>query len=113
MFIRLKILETPEFVRAKQSMKISTAPALAVLREYKRDIVLGWGARMNDGVVFAIYAIFAVGSLVNVGDMPRTAVLAAITIAAAEHEDTIPISSKCKGRCREDEVGASGNEWEP
>src|SRR3546814_12354994 len=66
---------------------------LDVLREYKRDIVLGWGARMIDGVVFAIYAIFAVGFLVNVADMPRTSVLTAITIAAAVLAVTIPIAS--------------------
>jgi len=65
MFIRLKILETPEFLRAKESMKIAKAPILEVLRDYKSDILLGWGARLIDGIVFAIYAIYSVGFLVS------------------------------------------------
>ncbi|MGB3387298.1 MAG: MFS transporter, partial [Pseudaminobacter sp.] len=93
MFIRLKILETPECLRAKESMKIAKAPIVDVLRDYKRDIVLGWGARLIDGVVFAIYAIFSVGFLVNAADMPRTTVLTAITIAALALAITIPFAS--------------------
>jgi MFS family permease len=93
MFIRLKILETPEFLRAKESMKIAKAPIVDVLREYKRDIVLGWGARLIDGIVFAVYAIFSVGFLVNTAKMPRASVLGAITVAALVLAVTIPLSS--------------------
>jgi MFS family permease len=93
MFIRLKILETPEFLRAKESMKIAKAPIVDVLREYKRDIVLGWGARLIDGIVFAVYAIFSVGFLVNAAKMPRASVLGAITVAALVLAVTIPLSS--------------------
>jgi MFS family permease len=93
MFIRLRLLETPEFVRAKESMKIAKAPILDVLRTYKRDIVLGWGARLIDGVVFAVYAIFSVGFLVNAAKMPRTSVLSAITVAALVLAVTIPFAS--------------------
>ena len=93
MFIRLRILETPEFLRAKESMKIAKAPIVDVLREYKRDIVLGWGARLIDGIVFAVYAIFSVGFLVNAAKMPRASVLGAITVAALVLAVTIPLSS--------------------
>jgi MFS family permease len=93
MFIRLKILETPEFLRARESLKIAKAPIVDVLREYKRDIVLGWGARLIDGIVFAVYAIFSVGFLVNATKMPRTSVLGAITVAALVLAVTIPLSS--------------------
>lgn len=93
MFIRLRILETPEFERAKESLKIAKAPIVDVLRAYKRDIVLGWGARLVDGIVFAIYAIFSVGFLVNAAKMPRTSVLSAITLAALVLAVTIPLAS--------------------
>lgn len=93
MFIRLRILETPEFLRAKEGMKIAKAPIVDVLREYKRDILLGWGARLIDGVVFAVYAIFSVGFLVNTAKMPRTSVLSAITVAALVLAVTIPLAS--------------------
>jgi MFS family permease len=74
-------------------MKIAKAPILDVLRDYKRDIVLGWGARLIDGIVFAIYAIFSVGFLVNAAKMPRTTVLTAITVAALALAVTIPFAS--------------------
>ena len=93
MFIRLKILETPEFLRAKESMKIAKAPILEVLRDYKSDILLGWGARLIDGIVFAIYAIYSVGFLVSAAKMPRTTVLSAITLAALALAVTIPFAS--------------------
>lgn len=93
MFIRLRILETPEFLRVKESMKIAKAPILDVLRDYKRDIVLGWGARLIDGIVFAVYGIFSVGFLVNAAKMPRTTVLTAITVAALALAVTIPLAS--------------------
>src|SRR5262249_9986103 len=81
LFIRLRVLETPEFT--KQARKeIARVPMWEVLRDYFGPVVLGWGARLIDGIVFTIYAIFPLSYLTTVAKIPRTTVLAAITAAA-------------------------------
>jgi MFS transporter, MHS family, shikimate and dehydroshikimate transport protein len=69
-----------------------------VLRDYPGSVVLGWGARLIDGIVFTIYAIFPLSYLVTVAKIPRTTVLAAITLAAFVLIFTIPYSSRLADR---------------
>lgn len=98
LFIRLKVLETPEFVATKDKRELARVPILEVLRDYPRSIVLGVGARMIDGVTFTIYAIFTLAFLVGLVGMPRTTVLSAITAAAFTLIFTIPIASRLADR---------------
>jgi MFS family permease len=97
LFIRLRVLETPEF--AKQARQdIARVPMWEVLRDYPGTIFLGWGARLIDGIVFTIYAIFPLSYLTTVAKIPRTTVLAAITAAAFVLIFTIPYASKLADR---------------
>jgi MFS family permease len=97
LFIRLRVLETPEFT--KQARKeIARVPMWEVLRNYLGPVVLGWGARLIDGIVFTIYAIFPLSYLTTVAKIPRTTVLAAITAAAFILIFTIPYASRLADR---------------
>jgi MFS family permease len=97
LFIRLRVLETPEFT--KQARKeIARVPMWEVLRDYLGPVVLGWGARLIDGIVFTIYAIFPLSYLTTVAKIPRTTVLAAITAAAFILIFTIPYASRLADR---------------
>jgi len=92
-FVRLKVMESPEFHRTKVDAKIAKTPLFDVIRQHKREIILGWGARLIDGNVFSIYAIFSIGFLATVANIPRTTVLFAITVAALALTVTIPLAS--------------------
>lgn len=98
LFVRLKLVETPEFDRVKEQQEVVKAPIVAVLREYPKTIVLGAGSRMIEGVTFAIYAIFVLTLLVNNAALPRTAILSGITIAALMLVVTIPTASRLADR---------------
>jgi MFS family permease len=98
LFIRLRVLETPEFAKAQRRNEVARVPIWEVVRDYPGTVVLGWGARLIDGIVFTIYAIFTLSYLVNVAKMPRTSVLAAITVAAFVLIFTIPYASRIADR---------------
>lgn len=98
LFIRLRVLETPEFTRAQARNEVARVPVLEVLRDYPGSILLGIGARLIDGIVFTIYAIFTLSYLVNIVKIPRTTVLAAITAAAFVLIFTIPYASRLADR---------------
>jgi MFS family permease len=98
MFIRLRIIETPAFLQAKAREKVVKLPLVTVLKASPAAIVLGWGARLIDGVIFAVFALFTLTFLVKMLGMPRTTVLAAISTAAFFLIFTIPYASKIADR---------------
>lgn len=69
-----------------------------VLRGYPGNVLLGGGARLIEGMVFTIYAIFPLTYLANVSRIPRSTVLAAITLAAFVLILTIPLASRVADR---------------
>ena len=98
MFIRLRLVETPAFVQARARADVARTPILEVLRSYPGTVILGWGARMIDGVIFAVFAIFTLSFLVKLVGMPRTTVLAAISAASFVLIFMIPMASALADR---------------
>jgi MHS family shikimate/dehydroshikimate transporter-like MFS transporter len=98
LFIRLRVMETPEFTKTQASKEVARVPIWEVLRDYPAAVLLGWGARLIDGIAFTVYAIFPLSYLTTVAKIPRTTVLAAITLAAFVLIFTIPYSSKLADR---------------
>jgi MHS family shikimate/dehydroshikimate transporter-like MFS transporter len=97
-FVRVKILETPEFARIKATQNIATVPVGEVFRDYKKNVLLGWGARWIDGVVFNIYAVFTIAYLVGSLKYDKTGVLISISAAAFILIFTIPIAANWSDR---------------
>ncbi|MBN9115626.1 MAG: MFS transporter, partial [Pandoraea sp.] len=98
MFIRLRVLETPEFARIKDSQRVAHVPLSEIARDYRRNVLLGWGARYIDGVVFNVYAVFAISYLVGTLHFPKTPILLAVTLAAMVLIVTIPYAAKLSDR---------------
>jgi metabolite-proton symporter len=75
LYIRLKIMETPEFTKLKALRQEVAIPFMTMIRDYPRNILLGMGARYIDGVFFNVFAVFSIGYLVNTVHISRTTAL--------------------------------------
>ena len=75
LYIRLRILETPEFLKLKELRQEVPVPFMNMLREYPANILLGMGARYIDGVFFNVFAVFSIAYLVNTLHVSRTTAL--------------------------------------
>lgn len=91
LYIRLTILETPEFQRVKASGAETRIPFVDMLRRYPGNVLLGMGARYIDGVFFNIFAVFSIGYMANTIKIPRTEALWAVSIAALVMVFAIPL----------------------
>jgi MHS family shikimate/dehydroshikimate transporter-like MFS transporter len=97
-FVRLRILETPEFTKVRETHKIVPVPMGEVIREYKKNVLLGWGARWIDGVVFNVYAVFTIAYLAGILKYDKTAILVSISLAAFALIFTIPVAANWSDR---------------
>lgn len=91
MYIRLRIMETPDFQVVKSRGAEAKMPFLDLLKRYPRSVLLGMGARYIDGVFFNIFAVFSIGYLANTVKIPRTDALWAVSSAAFVMIFSIPI----------------------
>ena len=91
LYIRLKIMETPEFERVRSAGAHLAMPFTTMLRQYPRSILLGMGARFIDGVFFNVFAVFSIAYLVNNVKVPRTTALWAVSISALVMVFFIPL----------------------
>jgi MFS family permease len=53
--IRLRILETPAFLKVKESGAESRIPVVDLLRTHRREVLLAIGARLVENGAFYIY----------------------------------------------------------
>jgi MFS family permease len=98
LYIRLQIMETPSFARLMEKRQIAKVPLAEVMRDYKMNVLKGWGARMIDGVVFNIYAVFTISYVSNSLGLSREGLLLAITFSAFILIFMIPIASRLSDR---------------
>ncbi len=82
LYIRLKIMETPEFAKLKEQGEEVKIPFVNMIKEYPRNILLGMGARYIDGVFFNVFAVFSIAYLVNTVHISRTTALWAVCSSA-------------------------------
>lgn len=84
LYIRMNILETPEFRKAIEQgeTKKKTLPIVSVCKSYPGNIALGVGARWIDGVFFNVLAVFVITYLVQYIKVSRTEALTAVMVAA-------------------------------
>ena len=82
LYIRLRIMETPEFAKLKAQRQEVRIPFMHMIKEYPRNILLGMGARYIDGVFFNVFAVFGIGYLVNTVHVSRTTALWGVCAAA-------------------------------
>jgi MFS family permease len=98
LFIRLTLVETPEFARIRGSYHVSRLPLLDVVRDDGRAIVLGLLARMGEGAIFTIYSLYMLSYLTAVIHLSRTLVLGAVTAAGLVLVVTTPLAAAWSDR---------------
>jgi len=82
LFIRLKITETPEFLRVKESAREVRLPAVEMFRLYSREIVLTLGARFIEGACFNMFGVFIISYAVGTLHLTRGFALDGVIIAS-------------------------------
>ncbi|MFM0392215.1 MFS transporter [Paraburkholderia phytofirmans] len=82
LYIRAKVMETPEFLALKRNRREAKIPFVDMITRYRGAVVLGMGARYIDGVFFNIFAVFSIGYLTQHVSMSRTDALLGVMIAA-------------------------------
>ena len=109
LYVRLRIMETPEFRHVKARGAEARIPFLDMARRYPRNILLGMGARFIDGVFFNIFAVFSIAYLAGFVKVPRTTALWAVSVAAFTMIFFIPLFGRLSdrlGRPRTYAIGA-------
>jgi len=93
LYVRLRILETPEFRRVKETQQVVRVPALEMIKRNPVSILLGMGARYVDGVYFNAYAVFSIVYLTTLAPVKvsREVALWAVSASALVMIVTIPI----------------------
>lgn len=81
-YIRMKIFETPAFLKVKEAQKEVRVPFVELWRSHPKNVVLGMGARYIEGVCFNTYAVYVLSYLTTSQKLPQSEVLAAITVAS-------------------------------
>ncbi len=108
-WIRMRIMETPEFLKVKKEGAQSKIPFLDMWRNFKGEVLAGMGARYVDGVVFCMYAVFAIGYLANTVKINRTIALTGVTLASLIMCAFIPLFGHLSDRLGRTRVYAVGS----
>ena len=82
LYIRLNIMETPEFSRLKQAGAEAKVPFASMIADYPKEVIAGMGARYIDGVFFNVFGVYSIAYLTQQLKVPRTEALLGVTAAA-------------------------------
>jgi metabolite-proton symporter len=82
-YIRLKIMETPAFLRVQETQKIVHVPIFELFKTHGWNTLLGLGARYIEGVTFNIYGVFIIAYITGALHLPRQTALAGVMISSA------------------------------
>jgi MHS family shikimate/dehydroshikimate transporter-like MFS transporter len=90
--IRFQIDETPEFKKLRQNKKIVKMPVVEALTKYRRETIIAVGLKITEVAWVGILTVFAVTYLTQQLGMPRSIVLAAITLAGLIEVLVMPLA---------------------
>ncbi len=82
LYIRLNIMETPEFSKIKSKGAEVKVPFAAMITNYPKEVLAGMGARYIDGVFFNIFGVYSIAFLTSQLKIPRTEALLGVCVAA-------------------------------
>ena len=88
--IRMRILETPAFVRIKSRALASRQPIIEVLVRYPKQVLLAMGARFAENGAFYIFSVFVLTYATQRAKIDRQVVLNGILIGSAIELAAIP-----------------------
>jgi metabolite-proton symporter len=91
LMIRMRILETPAFVRIKAQALAARQPIVEVIRRYPKQVLLAMGARFAENGAFYIFSVFVLTYATQRAKIDRQIVLNGILIGAAVELAAIPL----------------------
>ena len=89
--IRMRILETPAFVRIKEQAQAARQPIVEVLVRYPKQVLLAMGARFAENGAFYVFSVFVLTYATQKAKIDRQIVLNGILIGSAIELAAIPL----------------------
>ena len=89
--IRLRILETPAFLRVKETGAESRLPIVDLLRTHRREVLLAIGARFVENGAFYIYTVFLLVYGTQKVGLDRQTLLTGVLIGAVCLLAAVPV----------------------
>ena len=90
-WIRLNVMETPEFAKVKQENAEASIPFIDMIKRYPKNVLAGMGARYIDCVFFNVFGVFSLSYLTQTLNLPRSEALIGVMVAAVVMCFTIPL----------------------
>jgi MFS transporter, MHS family, shikimate and dehydroshikimate transport protein len=90
LIIRMRILETPAFVRIKSHAREARQPIVEVLQRYPKQVLLAMGVRFAENGAFYIFSVFVLTYATQRAQVDSQIVLNGILIGAAVELVAIP-----------------------
>ena len=97
-YIRLSVMETPEFAKVQERKEISQLPLRDLLREQPRPLLLGMGTRYIEGFTFNLFSVYLLAYVATNLELPRSWALDAIMVGAALGVVLVPIAGALSDR---------------
>lgn len=91
LYVRLRVLESPEFERAKATNAVVEQPVVQVIREQWREILVAAVVRLSEQAPFYLFITFVLDYATRQPQVPRGDVLFYTMIAAAVGLVSIPV----------------------
>ncbi|HYG49096.1 MAG TPA: MFS transporter [Allosphingosinicella sp.] len=108
-YIRNRVEESPMFEKALAEAEVPPKlPAMDVIRERPRAVVLGAGLRVGENISYYILTVFSLTFLVDVAAETRSLALQALLIGAAVQFFAIPLFARLSDRIGRRPVYAFG-----
>ncbi|GAB2909905.1 MFS transporter [Rhodococcus aerolatus] len=98
LFVRLRVVESPEFEVLRRAGRVTTAPLLAVLRRHPKEIVLSALLRMSEQAPFYLFITFVLTYGTKTLGLSRNSLLNDTLVAAALGLVTIPLFGRLSDR---------------
>jgi MFS transporter, MHS family, shikimate and dehydroshikimate transport protein len=96
--IRLRILETPLFLRMKETRSETRRPVVEVLRNHRKEVLVAMGLRLAENGAFYIYTVFVLVYGTQRAGLSRQTLLNGILIGAAAALAAIPFCGSLSDR---------------
>jgi metabolite-proton symporter len=90
LFIRLKITESPEFAKIKETRKVVKVPVVELLRADSRNVMLAAGLYLAHGVLFYAMTVYTLAYTTREYGLAQNTYLIGVTAAGAVQIFTIP-----------------------
>jgi MFS family permease len=91
LYVRLRVLESPEFTAVRQKQAVARRPLLEVIRTQWRDILLAAFVRMSEQAPFYLFVTFVLTYGTSKLKLERSGLLNATLVAAAIGLVSVPL----------------------